>query len=1012
MTELIELDHISLDGQEAPGSPVDQPLNKLKRLMKKTYIDSNDEETQEKHQYSESRSLNQNENEAKSPKKLNFEEENVNDESKQIEEGIETSPINVPKKKKKAVQKREKKETNVSKKQKEFDQKRFISIFPDSNDEAENEAQHQSQDQEEIQTQEPKEPQENKPKRQRKKPQKKEKKVEFIELPIENDEPTNHDHPQENDQENDIGVPEKTTTRLKLTRLKKNNIRSEDDEDQQINSNGEQQEPKDNETDAKLNSLKKRVKKPKASLVIGEGEEQNSNKKIKKTKKKKDDEDGDYAIDENPEKPPKKEKKLEKVKPKSESTQEIFERMRQDNMFCEEEEDDEGRPNLEGPEDNHFGFLKDPVKRREKNNNNKSHAIIKTRNKFFREINTLDFNPMMEEHGIHEEEEMDPIDNNQMLLEITKKPKQKIDVSSFLNKFQKFKEERALDVNIQPHKSSSIENKNNGDAKTGLENNNPLEIKNGNETQNGAEIKNGSEIIKVETKNGLEEQMGLVENNHESENVLPRQGDFFVDAPDNPNTRTKNGSNFVENNENTNNIDKNSKKIPITLKQTPQELSRFLNNTLSNFSLEENSNFSLQISIPNLTKINSGGTITDTTLFVNKLARSNSFLNKSLLSFGGLTSHSTHSNLVPSTSNSQDRDHYKNKLIEEIRIRKSRNLNLKDIQDRFKQTDWSELTVEKQKKKEEEKKKEKEEDDESDDSDYNPNPEEEKKEDKKDEIDFKKMIELEEGVQPKEEDEVSMMIEIEKPKVREEIKEGITKVKKNEEISSSQDQSDKNISGIVESQTNTNTNNEYKNVETKENNNEEKKIINELTLSKISNLVSKDEIIMEEEEENTFDAEQNDAHTLKKLRKIAATAVINYEEERAKRKAEKRARYEAKMKDPATKAMMRNMFEMEAELGSDNEENDDVVKKINRNEDGERDSDEEMDEDLKDMIDNLTAENAGDNDLLFNKFQEDLMKQDKENLKKVLERAFNIKKRRSNGFDIGVGDGGDKVLFF
>ena len=97
MTEVIELDHISLDGQESPGSPVDQPLKKLKRLMKKTYIDSNDEETQEKKQYSESRSP---ENESKSPKKLNFDEENVNDESKQIEEGIETSPINVPKKKK------------------------------------------------------------------------------------------------------------------------------------------------------------------------------------------------------------------------------------------------------------------------------------------------------------------------------------------------------------------------------------------------------------------------------------------------------------------------------------------------------------------------------------------------------------------------------------------------------------------------------------------------------------------------------------------------------------------------------------------------------------------------------------------------------------------------------------------------------------------------------------------------------------------------------------------------
>jgi len=207
-----------------------------------------------------------------------------------------------------------------------------------------------------------------------------------------------------------------------------------------------------------------------------------------------------------------------------------------------------------------------------------------------------------------------------------------------------------------------------------------------------------------------------------------------------------------------------------------------------------------------------------------------------------------------------------------------------------------------------------------------------------------------------------------------------------------------------EKKDNTNDNNNEPNQE--ESNNNEPKV-------KMTTDLNNNAIIEEDEEENTLDLERKDVHTLKKLRRLAENAVVNYEEEKVKRKAERKARYEAKMNDPKTKAMMRNMFEMEAELGSDNEENDDVVKKINRNEDGEVDSDEgEMDDDLKDMIDNLTTEKDGDNELLYNKFYEDILRQDKENLKKVLERAFNIKKRRSSCIEIGDGDRMDKVCFF
>lgn len=46
---------------------------------------------------------------------------------------------------------------------------------------------------------------------------------------------------------------------------------------------------------------------------------------------------------------------------------------------------------------------------------------------------------------------------------------------------------------------------------------------------------------------------------------------------------------------------------------------------------------------------------------------------------------------------------------------------------------------------------------------------------------------------------------------------------------------------------------------------------------------------------------------------------------------------------------MRRFLEDEAELGSDNEDNDDVCKKINRDADDEED-DEDLDDDLADFV--------------------------------------------------------------
>ena len=73
------------------------------------------------------------------------------------------------------------------------------------------------------------------------------------------------------------------------------------------------------------------------------------------------------------------------------------------------------------------------------------------------------------------------------------------------------------------------------------------------------------------------------------------------------------------------------------------------------------------------------------------------------------------------------------------------------------------------------------------------------------------------------------------------------------------------------------------------------------------------------------------------------------------------------------------MIEQEAELGSDNEENDHIRKNINRQDSEENDDDDELDHDLEELINN-DKEN-GDEMNAMNKYYDDLKKQDKEAFK-------------------------------
>jgi hypothetical protein len=80
------------------------------------------------------------------------------------------------------------------------------------------------------------------------------------------------------------------------------------------------------------------------------------------------------------------------------------------------------------------------------------------------------------------------------------------------------------------------------------------------------------------------------------------------------------------------------------------------------------------------------------------------------------------------------------------------------------------------------------------------------------------------------------------------------------------------------------------------------------------------------------------------------------------------------------KSISMNYFDYEAELGSDNEDHDDIVKKITKSE--EEDSEKDEDENLKDLIDN--NEQVFDEDYLQKKFFEDMLMKDSEEIRRVI----------------------------
>jgi len=150
---------------------------------------------------------------------------------------------------------------------------------------------------------------------------------------------------------------------------------------------------------------------------------------------------------------------------------------------------------------------------------------------------------------------------------------------------------------------------------------------------------------------------------------------------------------------------------------------------------------------------------------------------------------------------------------------------------------------------------------------------------------------------------------------------------------------------------------------------------------------------------NIFVTGQRQFRKLKTLGQKVLDKIRRKERERKEREERRRLERErrAAIKD------LDNYMEVEAELGSDNEGNDDFVKAIDRNDYEE--NEEGLDDDLEELIDFAFNEDGDLNEGAMNQYLKDLMSEDRENIIKVMQRSFNNKKRKRDLFEIDIDDG-------
>eukprot|EP00828_Plagiopyla_frontata_P029734 TRINITY_DN3853_c0_g1_i3.p1 TRINITY_DN3853_c0_g1~~TRINITY_DN3853_c0_g1_i3.p1 ORF type:complete len:700 (-),score=172.98 TRINITY_DN3853_c0_g1_i3:147-2246(-) len=428
------------------------------------------------------------------------------------------------------------------------------------------------------------------------------------------------------------------------------------------------------------------------------------------------------------------------------------------------------------------------------------------------------------------------------------------------------------------------------------------------------------------------------------------------------------------------------------IKKTPQEMKEFLNRScslLKNMGKDEdlNEEVKLEIVLPKM----SHDTVMGNTLFINKMTRTQSILKN----FQGA--------IRPQPNKQMNSNDIKEQLRESIKLRKSRNLTMEDVKKRFLITtldDWEPTnkknTQQKQSKKQVEKT--------NDDVDEQPNNKEEEllnqMEDKNNQIsevvrDNQQSSENEDQEDDQNKDpqqlDIEQIIELE-----EENEEDESQIEDNNNNDDDEQQAEDNDEEEEEGS-------EYEQDQQDQQDQQNKQ-------NEQDNQDQPQSIQQEQQQEEDTPQEQEieqKSQKLKKLRTVAQKMLDRLEEQKiqkAKQRQErekKREQQDRLARNPKTKEALRKMLEMEAELGSDHEDHDDIIKQINRDDESERDSNADERESNNGIIDDIPLlPSEADSQAVWEKFQQDILDQEKKLLEKVLKGSFKGQKRKEDMIDL------------
>ncbi|EAR87374.3 hypothetical protein TTHERM_00058860 (macronuclear) [Tetrahymena thermophila SB210] len=758
--------------------------------------------------------------------------------------------------------------------------------------------------------------------------------------------------------------------------------------------------------------------------------QQKKSRKLNKKKNFSEDNEYQYFDDDEEkkiaEKQEKKKQKKQKEKIELEKNEDMIKRLA--DKFNDEEEDidDNYQNQKDNDDDEDYEDGTDQNQRKKKrtkgaaSKSSQNAAIIKTNNKLFKEINTL------ESANLDNIEEQ-PVEEECLLEESIKFERQnnknQKNLLDFLKQSMIYKKQRGIDYensqNMLRESTNILERSQSFNASKQISVNQEQYKEQLEQSQNMQNLSQRSQNNQQEMQ--LKSGVSVIANSDDSQKLF----DF-------PNTQTE-----IPIIDSIAPKSSQDKKLQL-LKQSSQKITRMLSFSqsqnlsqgLNKQSQSQDDDLELELQVPTIDQSQKHQQLINNTLFFNKIIRTN---NQNLLLKQQSSISSTNSNTqIAGQAGSQkmlekikplSRGEFLKQSQKRFTERKSQNIDLKAVQNTFKQTTFDHLLEQndkKQKKNQSSEEKEdgeksrtetkKNEDDENDsqntenDSDYDPNKNseeseaeeannDEKSDDKEGdkqrqlleaEIQYRKLLALEEGIDEKDfERQIRLEYGLE------------TEQQENLEIDDDLDQESEDLEENPA---------EKDNKQDEENQDQQAQNLED-------QLVGFEEDAEGLNQNKLNDDNESEIKPMRRLKNIAAEILKKQQEKKEKERIrqQKEERRKQLLNNPIMKKIMNEMIDDEAELGSDNEENDDKIKQIG-DEDEYKEAglskDEDLDAELKELINNIVEFNEENEQLATSKFIRDLEKRDKEEIKKIIEGAYKgTRAKRRNLSDLLVEDG-------